>query len=312
MINKDDQIKQLLREKTELESQLKEANFKGYPEIKEISGKKYIYLRYKKYDRLSSTYAGVYSEKLFNDLKELSKSIRETNAKLRSIKTKLAKLDVFIDDFDPKILLNLDFIRNNINSIIYEQAIVEGVSATFLDTEEILEKGSSKNVSFDDTLTILNLKNAWQYVLDEDTVRIGVNFNVLSTIAGFVNDRQVSYPDQIRVTNARISGSSYRPPIVTKTEVENQINKIISNKSQKEIRNVVDLLCYLAKAQVFNNGNKRTALIFANCYAISKGLGYISVPEELEKEYKLLLVEYYEGKNEKVKQFLLEKCYFQL
>lgn len=308
MTNIDERISELLKEKNKLEGQIKEAHFKGYPEIKEISGKKYIYLRYKKYNRLSSTYAGVYNEQLYNDLKELSKSIRELNGNLRSVKTKLAKLGVFVDELDPKILLNLDFIRGNINSIIYEQAVVEGVSATFLDTEEILENGSSKNVSFDDTLTILNLKNAWQYVLDEDTVRLGLSFNVLSTIAGFVNDRQVSYPDQIRVTSARIGGSNYKPPIVTKDEIISNINKII-NAKKKDVFKAIDLLCYLAKTQVFNNGNKRTALIFANCFLISKGLGFISVPDKLDKEYKLLLVDFYEDRNSKVKEFLLEKCY---
>lgn len=79
--------------------------------------------------------------------------------------------------------MNLDFVKSNIGVIIYGQAVVEGVSATFLDTKEILEKGSSKNVSFDDTLTILNLKNAWQYILDEDTLRVGHNFYTLSNIA---------------------------------------------------------------------------------------------------------------------------------
>ena len=301
-------IKQLLSEKRDLERQLKDANFKGYPEIKEIAGKKYIYLRYKKYDHLSSKYAGVYSEDFYNNLKALSLSIKELNTKLRVVNTKLAKLGVMVDDIAPNVLLNIDYVRNNINSIIYEQAVVEGVSATFLDTEEILEKGSSRNVGFNDTLTILNLKNAWQYVLDEDTIRQKMDFWILSNIAGYVNDRQVSYPDQLRVTSARISGSTYRPKIPNKEVVIDEINNILKNNDG--VNTAIDLLCYLTKAQLFNNGNKRTALIFANLFLIKNALGYISIPDELEKEYKLLLVEHYEDKNNNVKKFLLEKCYF--
>jgi len=75
MIKHDEQIDILLKEKNDIESQIKYLNFKGYPEVKELNGKKYIYLRYKKYDRLSSKYAGVYSEQLFNDLKDISNTV---------------------------------------------------------------------------------------------------------------------------------------------------------------------------------------------------------------------------------------------
>lgn len=312
MKNSEEMINKLTEEKKRLEQEIKSANFKGYPEIKIINNKKYIYLRYKKYDALSSTYAGVYNEDLFNNLKEMSNNVRQLNSRLRVIKTKLAKLGVSQEGLKPNILLNLDFVKNNLNTIIYGQAIVEGVSATFLDTEEILEKGSSKNVSFDDTLTILNLKNAWKYVLDEDTLRRGMNFNVLSNIAGFVNDRQISYPDQIRTTRVLIGGSSYQPKIPDKDEVIKEIDQIINDKNNNIIDRAIDLLCYLCKSQVFSNGNKRTALIYANYYLILNGSGLISVSDKLDKEYKSKLVDFYEGKNNDVKKFLLDKCYLPL
>lgn len=312
MKNIEESIKKLNREKEQLEREIKQANFKGYPEVKEINRKKYIYLRYKKYDALSSTYAGVYSEELFNNLKEMSSNMRQLNSRLRVIKTKLAKLGVDQGAINSKVILNLDFIRNNLNTIIYGQAVIEGVSATFLDTEEILEKGSSKNVNFNDTLTILNLKNAWKYVLDEDTVRRGINFNVLTNIAGFVNDRQISYPDQIRSTRVLIGGSTYTPPIPVKENVIMDINKIINVKNNKVIDKAINLLCYLCKAQVFSNGNKRTALIFANYYLALHGGGFISVSDKLDKEYKSKLVDFYESKNDDVKKFLRNKCYLPL
>jgi len=308
MRNESALIDNLLKDKRQIEDEIKSINFKGYPEIKELNGKKYIYLRYKKYDRLSSQYAGIYNEETFNNLKEISNTVRELNYKLRSIKTKLSKLGIDIGDFKSDILLNLDFIRANLNTIIYGQAIVEGVCATFLDTQEILEKGSSKSVSFDDTLTILNLKNAWQYILDEDTIRRGVNFYTLSNIAGFVNDRQISYPDQIRTTNVFIGGTTYRPVIPNKETIISELNSILTSE-QNDINKAIDIVCYLSKAQVFNNGNKRTAVIFANLFLITKGLGFISIPDTCDKEYKKLLVDYYEAKNNNVKKFLLSKCY---
>lgn len=310
---KDDKllIDNLLKERKIIINQISEINFKGYPEIKELNGKKYIYLRYKKYDRLSSKYAGVYSESLFNEFKEISNNVRELNWELRSINNKLAKLGVNVDCFSPKMLLNMDFVRSNLSTIIYGQAIVEGVSATFLDTQEILEKGSSRNVSFDDTLTILNLKNAWQYILDEDTIRRGANFYTLCDIAGYINDRQISYPDEIRSTNVFIGGSTYRPPIPTKELVINSINDIFSSDLD-DSEKAIELICYLSKTQVFANGNKRTAVVFANLFLLTKGEGYISIPDNLDKQYKSLLVEYYESKNSNVKTFLKDKCFYKL
>ena len=309
MNNKEIEINILLNERNKIMEEIKSSNFKGYPEVKEINGKKYIYLRYKKYDRLSSTYAGVYSDELLLNLKELSKNIRSLNTKLRVLNTKLARLGVNVDDIPANVLLNMDFIRSNINTIIYGQAIVEGVSATFMDTEEILEKGSSKNVGFDDTLTILNLKNAWKYILDEDTVRKGISFATLTTIAGYVNDRQISYPDSVRTTNVLVGGSTYRPPLPIKEEVIKDLENIQNDIKLSIVEKGINLLIYLCKTQVFSNGNKRTALIYANFFLMLNGAGFISIPSELNQEYKIKLVEFYESKNENIKKFVFDKCY---
>ncbi|HPL55653.1 MAG TPA: hypothetical protein PLH44_03905 [Bacilli bacterium] len=54
---------------------------------------------------------------------------------------------------------------------------------------------------------------------------------------------------------------------------------------------------------------KRTAVIFANHYLISRGKGLIAIPVELVSEYKKMLIDYYEDKNDDIKNFLKEKCY---
>ncbi|MCQ2741919.1 MAG: Fic family protein [Bacilli bacterium] len=309
MNNTEETIKELLREKKDIEWQIKESHFKGYPEVKTLNGNKYIYLRFKQYDRLSSVYAGVYSDDLYASLKEMAKTVKELNSKARLIKTKLAKLGVSCAPLDPNVLLNLDFARANLKTIIFGQAVVEGVSATFLETEEILERGSSLNVGFDDTLTILNLKNAWQYILDEDTVKRGPCFGALCNIAGFINDRQISYPDEIRTTNVYITGAKYRPPLPDRDTVRKEIDSIITDNAKDVLDRAADLVAYLCKTQIFTNGNKRTALVFANLFLICNGGGLLSISSEMDKEYKNKLVQYYDGINEDVKTFLREKCF---
>ncbi len=50
------------------------------------------------------------------------------------------------------------------------------------------------------------------------------------------------------------------------------------------------------KAQIFNDGNKRTAVLFANHYLIKHGEGLLVIPENEVETFKKLLVDYYEDK----------------
>ncbi len=62
--------------------------------------------------------------------------------------------------------------------------------------------------------------------------------------------------------------------------------------------------------EIIDNGNKRAAVIFANHYLISKGEGFIVIPEDDVPEFKKLLVAYYEDKdNGEITGFLKTKCW---
>ena len=81
------------------------------------------------------------------------------------------------------------------------------------------------------------------------------------------------------------------------------LNKEIS------LETAIELVLFVMKKQIFTDGNKRTAVIFANHYMISHGLGIIVIPAELVDEYKKLLVLYYEDRDlVSIKDFLKDKC----
>ena len=66
----------------------------------------------------------------------------------------------------------------------------------------------------------------------------------------------------------------------------------------------------IQKSQMFIDGNKRTSVIFANHYLISKGKGLIVIPDNLVSEYKNLLIKYYESDiDDEIMNFLMNKCY---
>ena len=64
------------------------------------------------------------------------------------------------------------------------------------------------------------------------------------------------------------------------------------------------------KTQIYIDGNKRAAVIFANHYMISHGLGLLVILEKEVTEIKKLLVKYYEDDDkEEIRQFLISKCW---
>lgn len=64
------------------------------------------------------------------------------------------------------------------------------------------------------------------------------------------------------------------------------------------------------KAQVFIDGNKRAAVIFANHYLIAHGQGVLVIPEKKVPEFKKLLVQFYEGEDISIiRGFLKTKCW---
>ena len=61
--------------------------------------------------------------------------------------------------------------------------------------------------------------------------------------------------------------------------------------------------------QIFNDGNKRASVIFANHYLISQGGGMLIIPEKNVPEFKMLLVAYYESNdNEEIVRFMKKQC----
>ena len=114
---------------------------------------------------------------------------------------------------------------------------------------------------------------------------------------------------KVRSTPVSITGTDWTPLLPIENMIKEELEDIYnSNLSISD--KAIELLLYTTKKQIFIDGNKRTAIIFANHFLISKGKGIIVVPAELVDEYKKLLVSYYEIKDtKKIKVFLKEKCF---
>lgn len=309
MKNNFEKVQDLLRIKAEYQARLNLIPYDGTVEIKTVSEKKYLYIRKRVVGKITSTYVGPYSEELHQILLKSVKDAKEIKKSIRKTEKELADLGYSQKGLSPSVVLNIDFARANIKSVIYDQAVLEGVATTFPETERIIENGKVSNVSAEDVQKILNLKHAWEFVLDKDVIQESSNYYICQYIAKLVNEGFYHEGGRIRGVPVIIGGSSYIPPIPIEQNVKEQIDEIV-NTMEDAVDVAVELALYVMKTQIFNDGNKRTAIIFANHYLISKAGGLMVVPENRVPEFKKLLVEYYEGTNiEGIKVFLKEKCF---
>lgn len=309
MENAFDTIQQLLQEKADYQTRLNLIPYDGTPEIKENNSGRYLYIRKRVNGKLTSTYVDVYSEDLYQLLLRNAKESRELKKQIRRVDKELAAKGYVGDELPADVVLNLDFARANMKSNIYDQAVLEGVATTFPQTEEIIENGTVNGMTADDVLKVLNLKHAWEFILDKDVIASDSNYYLLCHIAKLVNEGFFYDGGRIRGVPVSIGGTSYVPPIPIESQVMERINEIL-NSGKDSIDIAIELCMYCMRTQVFLDGNKRASVIFANHYMIAHGLGLIVIPEDCVSEFKKLLVTYYEtGDIRKISKFLKEKCW---
>ena len=304
-------IQTLLNEKADLQAQINISTFDGSIEIKTINNEKYIYVRKREAGKYKSTYLDKYSEELYAVAVNQAQHIRAVKKQLRKIEKELAKLGYEEGELTPRVRMNIDFARANVKNLIYDQAVLEGVSTTFPQTESILENGEVNGVKASDVQKILNLKHAWEFIVDPDVIASPCNYYLLSHVARLVNEGFYDNGGSVRSVPVTIGGSTYMPPLPNESDVKDRIRDIIQSEMDG-IDTAIELALYCMKTQTFIDGNKRASIIFANHFMIQHGLGLLVVPENIVSEFKTLLVSYYEGRDEAaIKDFMKEKCWRQ-
>lgn len=296
MAAKYNEIQELLRSRADLNARLNFMPYDGTPEIKERGNGKYLYVRKRVAGKQTSTYVGAYTEELYNLLLRNAREAREIRKELRSIDKQLANAGYSEDELSSDVINNIAFARANMKMNIYDQAVLEGVATSFPQTEEIIDNGKISGVTAIDVQKILNLKHAWEFILDRDVIASRSDYYMLSHIARVVNEGFFAEGGRIRGVPVTIGGSSYVPPLPNELAVKEKIREIIE-ESDEVINTAIKLCLYCMKTQIFLDGNKRASVIFANHYLISHGGGFLVIPEKEVPEFKRLLVKYYEGED---------------
>ena len=305
------EIMNLLQAKQTLTKELNNLIY-GSVEFREKDSNKYIYVHYRDNGILLTKYVGEYSNNLYNLILNNSIKAKELKKEIKKIEKQLRQLNYIDEELTPQIEINIDFAKRHLVDTIYKQAILEGVATTFADTENIIEGGKINNMSSEDVLKIINLKHAWEFILNKNIILSDTNFPLLCEINKFVQEGFYYSAGKIRTVPVSIGGTKWTPELPIESIIKEELEDIF-NKKINDIDKAIEILLYIMKKQIFIDGNKRTSIIFVNHYLISKGKGIIVIPAELTDEYKDLLINYYEGKDKtKIKKFLKEKCFMKI
>lgn len=305
------EIMNLLQSKQVFEHELQSLSY-GSVEIRENNSNKYIYVHYREDGVALTKYVGEYSDELYNLILNNSIKAKQLKKQIKEITKKLKQFNYIEEELSEKVEQNIDFAKRHLVDTIYKQAILEGVATTFADTESIIEGGKVNNMTSEDIIKIVNLKHAWEFILNKNVILSDTNFALLCEINKMVEEGFYYTAGKVRNAPVTIGGTTWKPDLPIESVIREELEEILS-KELNDIDKAIELLLYTMKKQVFIDGNKRTAVIYSNHYLISKGKGIIAIPAELTEEFKDLLIPYYEGRDEKeIKKFIKEQCYMRI
>ncbi len=302
------EIIEKINEKNRLVNELANLIY-GSVEIRTQKGKKYIYVHFRDDGLPLTKYVGEYTDDLYNLI--LNNNIRAKAIKkdLRSLEKELHAAGVVEQDLDEKVALNIDFARKNMVNTIFKQAVLEGIATTYADTETIIEGGKVRDMTATDILKVVNLKHAWELILNKGVITSPTNFALLCDINRLIEQGFYYNAGKLRSTPVSIGGTNWKPELPIESQIRDDLDKLINSKLDI-VDKAIELLLYVMKKQIFLDGNKRTAVIIANHLLISHAKGLIAIPNENVDTFRDLLIDYYEGKDEiYIKEFLKNKAY---
>lgn len=200
---------------------------------------------------------------------------------------------------------NIFLAKRNIIDNIYANARMEGLNITFPQTKTILEGVNVPNLKIDEIQVILNLRDAWNYVINNVSQKLDLDF--ISKVNEFIARNESIEWGKLRSGKVVITGTEYIPEIPVYAEVVEKVNCILDIENPTE--RAIEYMLFGMRNQLFWDGNKRTSTIVANKIMIENGCGIIKISDLHLEEFNQLLSEFYTTNiKEKIKEFLYNNC----
>ena len=145
---------------------------------------------------------------------------------------------------------------------------MENRAVTFPQTQTILNGVNVPNVQLDDIQAILNMRDAWKFLLG--TVNEEVTFEYWCRLNEYIARNETLEWGKLRTGTVGISGTDYEPPDSQQRENNRRIDRVFymhTNASATD--KALKAFAWGIRGQFFWDGNKRTSLMLANKILVS-------------------------------------------
>lgn len=212
---------------------------------------------------------------------------------------------MFEDRYNLTLQQNIFLAKKLFVENIYYSARLEGCNITLPDTKTILDGMSVQNVKISDIEVILNLRDAWRYLINNADKPFSLEF--ISKLNYYIARNESLEWGILRNGNVSISGIDYIPIIPVKENVINFINEL--DKIESVTEKAIKYMLWGMRNQLFWDGNKRTSILAANKILIAEGKGILTIPEGHLQEFNTRLSEFYNTNDYgKIDKFIYNNC----
>ena len=216
-------------------------------------------------------------------------------------------MSIFEDRFHLTPEQSLFLAKKKWDENVYCGMKMENRAVTFPQTQTILNGVNVPNVQLDDIQAILNMCDAWKYLLK--TVNEEVTFEYWCKLNEYIARNEALEWGKLRTGTVGISGTDYEPPIPDKNTTEKELENILSATGASATDKALEAFAWGARGQFFWDGNKRTSLMLANKILVAAGAGILTITDKYMEQFNSLLLDYYNtGESGELKRFLYENA----
>ena len=202
---------------------------------------------------------------------------------------------------------NIFVAKRNIVDYIWKSANLEGIGVTYPDTQVIYDGGIVNGLTVNNVIAINNLKYAWHFILENDG--IDYDYKALCQIHKLTMDKLIMDVNlgRLRTTPVNIGGTSWRPLFPIESQIKEELEELLKQENKTKTEIAIEVMLWIMRRQMFIDGNKRVAMLFANKIMIDNGCGIISISQENQALFYKKLIKYYEtGDMNDLKNFIYD------
>ena len=204
---------------------------------------------------------------------------------------------------------NVFISKRNIVDYIWKSANLEGIGVTYPDTQVIYDGGVVSGLKVDEIIAINNLKYAWEFIFENKDIEY--DYKTLCHIHKLVADKLVLDGElgRIRTTPVNIGGTKWKPQFPIESQIKEELENLLNQTEKTKTEIAIEIMLWVMRRQMFIDGNKRVAMLFANKIMIDNGCGIITIAQDDQSTFYEKLIKYYEtGDMSDLKQWIYDNC----